>query len=32
MTNFDVDLVIVWNIVTRDLPPIVKKFQEFSAR
>ena len=29
---FDVDLDIVWNIVTRDLPPIVKKFQELSAR
>jgi len=27
---FDVDLDIVWNIVTRDLLPIVKKFQEFS--
>jgi uncharacterized protein with HEPN domain len=27
---FDVDLDIVWNIVTKDLPPLVKKFQDFS--
>lgn len=27
---FDVDLDIVWNIVTVDLPPLVKKFKELS--